>query len=116
VFVAYKAENVFDSHIPEKFAINSGRYKLILNKKMPDKDISFFTTAPPFTGEFELYDLYADPFEKNNVAEKMPAVVSQILEEMELIYAKSERREIYKVRIEGEVRERLKSLGYIHPP
>jgi len=116
VFVAYKAENVFGSHIPEKYAINSGRYKLILNRKMPEKDISFFTTAPPFRGEFELYDLYADPFEKNNAAEKMPAVVSQILEEMELIYAKAEKREVFKVKIEGEVRERLRSLGYIHPP
>ncbi|HHF51631.1 MAG TPA: hypothetical protein ENL46_02965 [Candidatus Aminicenantes bacterium] len=83
---------------------------------MTEKDISFFTSIPPFRGEFELYDLYADPFEKNNVAEKMPTVVSQMLEEMELIYAKAEKREVYKVKIEGDVRERLKSLGYIHPP
>ena len=116
VVVAYKAENVFGSHLPEKYAISSGRYKLILNKEMTEKDISFFTSIPPFRGEFELYDLYADPFEKNNVAEKMPTVVSQMLEEMELIYAKAEKREVYKVRIEGDVRERLKSLGYIHPP
>ncbi len=46
----------------------------------------------------------------------MPTVVSQMLEEMELIYAKAEKREVYKVKIEGDVRERLKSLGYIHPP
>ncbi len=116
VFVAYKADNVFNSHIPEKYAINSGRYKLVLNKKMTDKDVSFFTTAPPFRGELELYDLYADPLEKNNAAEKMPAVVSQMLEEMELIYAKAEKREVYKVKIEGEVRKRLRSLGYIRPP
>jgi len=54
VVVAYKAENVFGSHLPEKYAISSGRFKLILNKEMTEKDISFFTSIPPFRGEFEL--------------------------------------------------------------
>lgn len=64
----------------------------------------------------ELYDLEADPFERNNVAALQPAVAAQGLELIRQHFsedAESKPREALSAEDEEKVAERLRSLGYI---
>lgn len=95
-----------------------GRFKLITN---PDREAVACMKGLPVgfypIGEVELYDLAADPLEKNDVAAQHPEVVSRLLAALEERKASrchavpesaGQSREI-----PAEVKEQLEALGYV---
>jgi len=68
-------------------------------------------------GSDELYDKINDPKEQNNLIEKRPLIAQELKEELEdFIALTSETKPpvAEKVDIDKELKERLKSLGYLH--
>ncbi len=114
VFLAEKADNILDSHIPQKLSMNLEKYKLIINKKYKAEDLSFFLFPPPNSKHVELYDLDKDPLEKNNIADENPKIVNQIINQINAIYRNAKKRKKEKTEIDDTLREQLKALGYIH--
>jgi len=69
------------------------------------------------TGPDELYDRINDPKEQNNIIEKRPLIAQKLKEGLEdFIALTSEARPqvAEKVDIDEELKEKLKSLGYLH--
>ena len=65
----------------------------------------------------ELYDRINDPKEQNNIIEKRPLIAQKLKEELEdfiVLTSEAKPRVAEKVRIDEELKERLKSLGYLH--
>jgi len=64
----------------------------------------------------ELYDRINDPKEQNNVIEKRPLVAQKLKEELEdfiALTSEGKPRVVEKVHIDEELKEQLKSLGYL---
>jgi len=113
IFLADIGNNVLNSHVPQKIAINFGKYKLILNKQFSRKDLSFFISPPPSLAAVELYDLAQDPHEKRNIAAENRDLVAQLTKKIEEIHQKARKRKGEKARINEELQKELKALGYI---
>jgi len=105
---------VLNSHIPQKISMNSGKYKLILNKEFSQKDLLFFIAPPPEKDQIELFDLINDPLEQNNIAQKHPDLTTAILQEINRIYGQAKKRTTEKTEMDKKLKEQLKALGYIH--
>lgn len=114
-FTADIAENVLGYRTPFKIAMNGGKDKVILNNGFRQEDLAYFRAPPPPVQTVELYDLEKDPAENNNLAgapEKLPSVrrLVQALNEM----AKAIKpREGAKAKINKELEDQLRALGYI---
>ncbi|MFW6139872.1 MAG: sulfatase [Acidobacteriota bacterium] len=113
VFLSDFGSNVLRSHIPQKISMNKGSYKLILNKKFSQNDLSFFAAPPPETETVELFDILSDPQEKNNIAQKHPHISKSILEKIDRIYSQAKKRKTEKTEINERLKKQLKALGYI---
>jgi len=113
IFLADIGSNVLNSHVPQKITMNFLRYKLILNKEFSGDDLRFFLSPPPSIPSVELYDLAKDPLEKKNLASRKPDIVNQLIREIDEIYRKAKEKEKTKLKIDKELREQLKALGYI---
>jgi len=112
-FLADKAGNLLNSHIPQKIATNQGRDKFILNKKYSPEDTDFFKYPPPVFSSVELYDLDQDHTEVSNIADKQPEKAKRFLDRINDIYQKAKKRAMEKVEIDKELLEQLKTLGYL---
>jgi arylsulfatase A-like enzyme len=93
-----------------------------LNDAAPDKDLIAVTT-PEYgyildlvSGDEELYDLKSDPGEARNVATSNPAVAKRFREDVlrfRKIQAAKRSSIIEGVELDDELKEQLRSLGYL---
>ena len=81
----------------EQFGIREGRWKYILG---------------PSEGTEELFDLVADPGEKNNVRGQHPEVATRLAAKVEVWRREHTREDPEEVGVTPEDRRRLKALGY----
>ena len=81
----------------EQFGIREGRWKYILG---------------PSEGTEELFDLVADPGEKNNVRGQHPEVATRFAAKVEVWRRLHTREDPEEVGVTPEDRRRLKALGY----
>ncbi|MBA7465098.1 2,3-bisphosphoglycerate-independent phosphoglycerate mutase [subsurface metagenome] len=68
-------------------------------------------------GPDELYDRINDPKEQNNIIEKRPLIAQKLKKELEdfiILTSEGKPRVAEKVDIDEELKEQLKSLGYLH--
>ena len=113
-FLADVADNILNSHIPQKTAMNFGNKKLIINRRFTEEDSAFFFSPPPSFPAVELFDVKEDRFEKENIADKEPKIVNLILKQTEELYDEAKKRKILKMEIDKKLLEQLKALGYVH--
>jgi len=112
-FLAYKQGYLLDNPIPEKYAMNQGKDKLIFNKQFKKEDRAFFTEPPPLTEEFELYNLALNPLETKNLASEEPSLVRQIFKCIENFIQKTKEVDPSKLKVDERTKEQLRALGYI---
>jgi len=112
-FVAYKADNILNSHIPQKISINEEKLKLILNKKFLPEQLHFFTSPPEELVPIELYDLSKDSVEKNNVMVERSQMASRLVHLINDMYNKIKDKKSEKADIDKDLLEQLKALGYL---
>lgn len=112
-FLAELVANRMGSRIPRKIALNSGRMKLILNQLYQPSDLSFFTAPPPARPQIEVYQLDTDPGETRDVAEEHAAAARSLIQRIEELTSKSQKRRVGETAMTEELREQLKALGYI---
>jgi arylsulfatase A-like enzyme len=113
IFLADRGANVMNSNVPQRRAINQGRYKLILNKEPSPEDLAFFLSPPPLTPSLELYKLDNDPHERENRVRDYSRLVNQMVRIINDIYKKGKKRKPGETVIDENVREQLRALGYI---
>jgi len=97
---------------PSMYATNDGGMKLILNKKYTPQYIE--KTTKDFFGEkIELYDLQNDFMEKNNLAGNIDfeGLCKKLLDQIVLFAASEGKASTFEM--DEELRENLRSLGYI---
>lgn len=112
-FFADIGSHVLDSHIPQKTTMNSGKSKLIFNKRFNKEDLDFFLYPPPTLDSIEIYDLSQDPRETLNVTSKRVKLANQIIQKINDIYSKAKKRKTGKAEIDEELKDQLRALGYI---
>ncbi len=98
-FIAYTGEAWKKATLST--AIRTKEWTYIMNQDGPD----------------ELYDRVGDPKEQNDLIEKRPLVARKLKEELEYFIAltsEAKPQVAEKVDIDEELKERLKSLGYLH--
>jgi len=86
---------------PFSASLRSKEWTYIMNENGPD----------------ELYDRISDPKEQNNIIEKRPLIGQKLNKELEdfiALTSKGKPQVAEKVHIDEELKERLKSLGYLH--
>ena len=113
IFLSELATDPIDRMIPRKIAINQGKNKLIMNDEFTTQKLAYFTTPPPKIEKFEIYDLEADPQEKNNFSLSSPDLTRQLLKFMEIHFVQKCEWSSIKTENEAEIREQLRALGYI---
>jgi arylsulfatase A-like enzyme len=113
MFLADVAANVLTSRIPHRIAMNRGKGKLILNKKMSPEDVQFFLYPPPIVDPVELYDLIKDPGEQKNIADENSHLANQIIQKINEIYETAQKKKTRKLTMDEELKTQLKALGYI---
>ena len=65
----------------------------------------------------ELYNKINDPKEQKNIIEKRPIIAQKLKEELEdfiVLTSEGKSQVTEEVHIDEELKERLKSLGYLH--
>ncbi len=86
---------------PFSMSLRTKEWTYIMNENQPD----------------ELYDRINDPKEQNNMIEKRPLIAQKLKEELEdfiALTSKGKQQVVEKVDIDEELKEQLKSLGYLH--
>ncbi|UCE43341.1 MAG: sulfatase [Candidatus Aminicenantes bacterium] len=112
-FRAYKADNILNSHVPEKISINEASVKLILNKKFTAEQIDFFSSSPPELVSIELYDLSKNLIEKNNIVNEKPQIATQLARLLNEISIQMKEGKSKKADIDKDLMEQLRALGYL---
>ncbi|MFW6132150.1 MAG: sulfatase-like hydrolase/transferase [Candidatus Aminicenantaceae bacterium] len=112
-FIAEKGNNAIKSHIPQQLSMNSGKNKLILNKKFTDQYLEFFTVKPPLKKTIELYNLSHDPLETKNIADQKSEIANQIIRQINEMIHKTKKRKLTKPELNKKIENQLRDLGYI---
>jgi arylsulfatase A-like enzyme len=112
-FIAYKADNILDSHVPQKISMNEENIKLILNKKFAAEQLDFFSSPPPELLPVELYDLSESAGEKNNIVDEKSQIASRLVQLINDMYTKIKEQKSEKADIDKELLEQLRALGYL---
>lgn len=112
-FLAYKADNILESHVPQKISMNEKKTKLILNRQYTPEQREFFDSPPPGSASVELYDLSESPDEKINIAQEKPRIAGRLVRLINDMYEKIKDRKSERADIDKELLEQLKALGYL---
>ncbi len=112
-FLAYKADNILKSNIPQKISMNEGTDKLILNKKFTDEQLHFFDSPPPVLSPIELYNLDESSFEKHNIADNRVQTSNRLIRLINEALAQATKRKSDRVEMDEALLEQLKALGYL---
>jgi len=113
VFVSELASNVMRKHIPKKAAINSGKYKLIINNGFTSEDLAYFLSSPPETKPMEVFDLEKDPDELTNLSRENPQLARALLAFLKKQNKMRRKVSTEEAKMSEELREQLRALGYI---
>jgi len=114
VFLSELAPYAAGNHIPRKMAINLGRNKLILNDEFLPDDLAYYIFTPPEVQKTEIFDLATDPQEFLNLFDKKPRLARRLIDFMEARYKQNKKVRANKAKIDEELNEQLRALGYIH--
>jgi arylsulfatase A-like enzyme len=112
-FLADIGDNILNSHVGRKIAMNAGENKMILNKPFSPEDMRFFTSPPRLVPPVELFNLAEDPQEKKNLAHEKPTVARELNSRVVEIYKQASQRKPVKAQLDESLKERLRALGYI---
>ncbi|MFC2164697.1 sulfatase [Acidobacteriota bacterium] len=113
IFLSELAPYAGENHIPRKIAINQGRNKLIINDKFSPEDLAYYTFPPPEIQKMEIYDLTKDPREILNLIKKEPSMARRLIDFMNARYKQNKKVKTNKAKIDEELNEQLRALGYI---
>lgn len=113
------AESRYIDNIPPKFALLKGDYKVIYNHKFSPDNLAYFKDwgLPPEVPGVEVFNIKEDPGDNNDLSAQMADLVKKVMPkliEINKILRKNilEQQKNKKV-MDEEVKEQLKSLGYI---
>lgn len=113
IFLAELASDAGDCRIPKKVAMNQGKNKLISNEEFPPEFLSYFK-IPPHEGEkLEIYNLENDSEEERNVVTQNSTLTRELLNFFKINYIESLKIIPQKTKINKEIQEQLRALGYI---
>jgi len=112
-FLSEVGENILNLHLPRKTATNEGMYKFILNGKLSQNESDFFQVLPAPVKTLELFDLSADPFEKNNIVDERARLAQRFLAQIEILQGLTKGRAGETAVIDEELEAQLRALGYI---
>jgi arylsulfatase A-like enzyme len=113
MFLSELGSAVVNTRIPKKIALNSGRYKLIVNEDFTPDQRAYFNPGPVPQGKLEIYDLSQDMGERNNLAQSRPDVTRELLSFFTARYRQRRASAATKTDLDNKTREELRSLGYI---
>lgn len=113
VFLCELSPYAGENHIPRKMAINQGRNKLIVNEEFSPEDLAYYTFPPPEIQKMEIYDLSEDPNELLNLFKKEPSLARRLVDFMKARYKQNKKVKANKAKIDEELNEQLRALGYI---
>jgi arylsulfatase A-like enzyme len=106
--------------LPGKAAVIYRQFKLVFNEPLTQKTRDFFSTDPPFISRYELYDLKKDGKEKDNLFTKssQPVETRRMLKYLEGLIKQMKKSKFNapggeKQKMPPELKEQLKTLGYI---
>lgn len=107
----------FNPYLPQRFALFSGRYKLIYNFELSEQARIYYQSAglPPPRPQIELYDLVADPLELHNIAAREKNLVNSLRPEVVRVLQeiRKNERKAGDSAMPAEDRDMLRSLGYL---
>jgi arylsulfatase A-like enzyme len=113
IFISELASNVMGKHVPKKVAINRDRNKFILNQDFEPEDLSYFSSPPPDIEPMEVYDIEKDANELINRARKNPQLARSLLDFLHTRNKQKRRLNPEEAKLNEELQEQLKALGYI---
>ncbi|MCU0285140.1 MAG: sulfatase [Acidobacteria bacterium] len=90
-----------------KIAVISGNLKFIYYDKMNTKDREFFSFPPP-SFDNEMFDIFLDPADKNNIILEEPLKTRELLDFSKKVKVKS-----VKKKVPEKLMDDLKTLGYL---
>jgi arylsulfatase A-like enzyme len=90
-------------------AVRSKRYKYIKHLK----DEQYQPSYPFIKGREELYDVYADPYEKHNLAQERPDVLEVLRKQAHTNIHMKPMYQAGQAHVSEETAEMLRSLGYV---
>ena len=111
--VADTADRSPTSRIPMKIAVNSGDFKLVLNREYRKEYLESLPEPPPPNPPIELYNLRDDPGEKKNIADQQTEVVRRLTAQVKSLYQNAQKRQPVKAGMTKELEDQLRALGYI---
>ena len=104
----------FREEYPAIIAANKDNLKLIINKKIHSPYPQQISV--PFNDyRIELYDLSKDPNEKNNIAQQKEykEIIIDLIKMIDKYYQLVDKKRTETINLSEQLKERLKSLGYI---
>jgi len=113
VFLSELAPYAGENRIPRKMAINQGRNKLIINEEFSPESLAYYVFPPPEIQKMEIYDLTNDSKELLNLFEKEPSLARRLIDFMNARYKQNKQVKANKAKIDEELNEQLRALGYI---
>jgi choline-sulfatase len=103
--------------LPTRIALMFDHYKLIYNAPFTEKELAYFNgfTLPPQPETFQLFNLKNDPAETMNIIDDYPRIKDKMMPLMQKIQKiiRKKTASIGKKKLDKEVKEQLKSLGYL---
>jgi arylsulfatase A-like enzyme len=113
IFISELAPNVVGKFVPKKVAMNRDRHKFILNQDFKPEALSYFSSPPPDFDPMEVFDLEIDPDELINKARENPQLALSLLDFLNTRNKQKRRLNPEEAKLNEELREQLKALGYI---
>ncbi len=101
-----------DSRLPASVALGERKNKLIVNRRLTEKEARLFHPAPAFSPE-ELYGLETDEEEGTNLVPQNPGLAHRLALKIRRLYGKGRAIRPGRIAITDQLREQLRALGYV---